>query len=526
MSIATLPISPFAAGKTEDVTDFRLPALRQNNVPPNKLPDQLLPALDPSAACGDLPAAFSAPLESFTTAELLARRTPPQWLLPGVLYRGQPTVIVGPSRCQKTSLAVDLCGALASGGKFLGRFVVERPLRVGFVGGDGARDAVTELARRWSSTAEVDLPALDRLVWAFNLADLRDPANLSRLRDWIGQHQLEAVLIDAAELGTCTRRAETEQLQALVNCCLDAGAMPILCCQTRHEPKPRPMTAADLASAPCGAVARQWLLINRREEYRPGSGSHRLWLTVGGNCGHSGEWGVDIQEELADDQSAGRWQATVRDAGSIETEMALAAAAAQAAHLRQKLRIVLTQIDPRDATKLKIREQSGMSGARFGFAWDLLMRSGEIALTSPPDYRTPHREPRYRLVRPGEEVAPELLPGRPLESLDTATLLGLPTANPPANECPEKNLPQSSPLAAALDDLDDDALLRLLEETLQSKQAQFSRAAAEKKVPRSSPPVEPAETLELAESRPPEKTKRRVQSLAKSRRQRLKRKRR
>lgn len=516
MSIATLPISRFAGVD---------PLSGDDDLAPETSPDLIALKTAPPDSRGELPGALLEPLESFTTAELLAHRAPPQWLLPGLLYRGQPTVIVGPSRCQKTSLAIDLCGALAGGGTFLGQFAVPQPVRVGFVGGAGARDAVTEQARRWSATAEVDLPALDRLVWAFNLTDLRDPANLSRLREWIALQQLEAVLIDAADLGTLSRRGETEQLQTLVNCCLDAGAMPILCCQTRHELPPRAMTAADLATAPCSAIARQWLLVNRREEYRPGSGSHRLWLTVGGNCGHSGEWGVDIQEELADDQSAGRWQATVRDAASIETEMALAAAAAQSARLRQKLRIVLTQIDPHDATKLKIRERSGMSGARFGFAWDELMRRGEIALTTPPDYRTPHREPRYRLLEPGEIVSPELLPCRPLESLDTATLLGLPTSNPPANDRPEKNSPQSSPLAASIDDLDDDALLRLLEETLQSKQAQFSLAATEKKESRSSPLVEPAETPELTANRPPEKTGRPVQSLAKSRRQRLKRKR-
>ncbi|WP_040352900.1 AAA family ATPase [Blastopirellula marina] len=334
------------------------------------------------------------PLEGLTTTQLLARKKPRAWLLPGMLARHEAAVILGPRKSMKTSLAVDLCGALASGGKFLGQFAAERAFRVGFVGGEGAEPVVTDLAPRWSAAAGVDLSTLDRLVWGLNMAEPGDPVNVRRLTAWIERHQLEVVLIDAADFSTATPRAQTRQLRELVRCCLEAGATPILCCPTRKESPPRALTAADLASAACTAVARQWLLVNRRQAFEPGSGRHQLWLTLGGGAGQSSLWGVDI-----DEGAAGRkWEVQLRDVPAIAEETAQLAAKAQADHLRWKLRGVMSQIDPAQATKLKIREQSGMSGAKFGLTWQRLVDAGEIRLASSSDPSMRQWEPRYRLV--------------------------------------------------------------------------------------------------------------------------------
>jgi replicative DNA helicase len=63
-------------------------------------------------------------------------------------------------------------------------------------------------------------------------------------------------------------------------------------------------------------------LIGRREKFEPGSGVHKLWLTVGGSAGHSGDWALDIDEGVMDDDFRGRrWGVSVRRASEVRGEV-------------------------------------------------------------------------------------------------------------------------------------------------------------------------------------------------------------
>jgi hypothetical protein len=58
---------------------------------------------------------------------------------------------------------------------------------------------------------------------------------------------------------------------------------------------------------------RQWMLINRREPYEPGSGMHRLWFSTGGSAGHSTQIGLNIFEGVFDPtgQTPRKWDVSI-----------------------------------------------------------------------------------------------------------------------------------------------------------------------------------------------------------------------
>ncbi len=87
-----------------------------------------------------------------------------RYLIPGILAVGQTSAMLGPFKTLKTSLALDLAIALASGTPFLGRFPVAETGRVLFLAGDAGLPALQAKARRICSARGLSLAALENLV--------------------------------------------------------------------------------------------------------------------------------------------------------------------------------------------------------------------------------------------------------------------------------------------------------------------------------------------------------------------------
>jgi hypothetical protein len=181
-------------------------------------------------------------------------------------------------------------------------------------------------------------------------------------------------------------------LMRVTQTCLDAGATPILLHHTRKnlaEPY-NPIELADLAFSGCAEFARQWVLVNRRERYEPGSGKHLLWVGVGGSVGQSGLWAVDVNEgELQEDFSGRTWELIIAKGGQAREKAKKDKQERAEKEEDAALLAVVDRLDParNGVGKTRLRDEIGWSSTRLGKVLARLFRESileacEVAVKS------------------------------------------------------------------------------------------------------------------------------------------------
>src|SRR4051794_11455294 len=133
------------------------------------------------------------------SAAFAASRYHLEWLVEGLLVKGQPVVLGGPPKCLKTSIALDLAVSLAFRIPFLGRFTTGSPERVLVLSGESGEATLQETACRVARAKGVALGGSD-LLWNFELPRLGDADSVAEAAAYVREERVGVVIIDPVYL--------------------------------------------------------------------------------------------------------------------------------------------------------------------------------------------------------------------------------------------------------------------------------------------------------------------------------------
>ena len=277
-----------------------------------------------------------------TLAELVSGDFTIDYLIRGIVAKGQPTIVAGMQKTLKTSITLDLAISLASGEPFLGQFNVDHRANVLMMTGESGLPTLQETAIRICRAKGIDPMQCEGLCFSDRVPQIYSELHREAVRRVIAEHGADVLVIDPVYLAIDGSDAGNlfamgQQLRPLAEDCQEAGVSLVL---LHHAKKSNintisyaPIELPDIAWSGFAEFARQWILLGRRGRYEPGSGLHQLWLSYGGSAGHSGCWGVDIDEGEFEVGVPRRWNVEVqgaqdaREAAAQQQEEAKAKAA-------------------------------------------------------------------------------------------------------------------------------------------------------------------------------------------------------
>lgn len=354
--------------------------------------------------------------QPMTLAKLMARDVEVEYLIDNLIAARQPILLAGPVKSLKTSILLDLCLALTTGGCFLGYFRVLRPIGVAVLTGESGLPTVKDTFIRISRATGIDPAEVKRLIISDRIPHLSNPAHLDAIRKLILDYELELLAIDPAYLaldGTDAANVMVfgQQLRAVSELCQEMGVAPLLCHHTRKGSgiDRQPLQLTDAAWAGFAEHCHQWLLVNHREKYDQNSSTHKLWLSGGGSAGHGGLWAVDVHQGHVGDVGGRVWDVSVTSPDEAQDAVEDQREAEQETKRQEKLerdkRIICnTMAKFSDGeTKSIIKDTSGLFSGRFNTAMAALLTDGAVI---PCDVRKSCRKTPYQGFKLAEHDTP------------------------------------------------------------------------------------------------------------------------
>lgn len=349
---------------------------------------------------------------TYTAAQLDGAEFPVRFLIDNILVEGQPCGVGGFEKSLKTTImlasgiALDLCEP------FLGMFPVSERKRFIMFSGESGMATLQETSRRICRSYGCELSELDGFIISPDLPQILDANDLADFDAVIDEHDADVVAIDPMYLclGDIDERAANmfamgKPLTRLNEVCVRRGRTLMFAHHFSGVPQygatPK---ASQFAYSGFKQFLRQWVLLNRMEEYTPGTGLHRLKMAIGGNVGHGGLWIAEIDEGHRNDQGGRRWSVSVKTIDEAKQESSTRSAELKTEAAERKLsearaaacRFLAKHPDGQSPTT--IRDAAGISGRYWPVVLAALIEHGNITSCEFVGGHPPKKRPGYKLA--------------------------------------------------------------------------------------------------------------------------------
>lgn len=251
---------------------------------------------------------------------------------------------------------------------------------------------LAETARRIAQEMGLWLCEVDGFYLSPDVPKIGQMPHSKALDEVLDATQPDVIAIDPAYLSLPGADAgnlflQGEVLSILNTLARERNATVILAHHTRKNGKADPYGPCELQDASWSGFAewaRQWLLLSRRERYEPGSGLHRLWLSAGGSAGHSGLYGLDIDEGAFDASRQRTWKVDVLPPDEARNTAAQRkdrdkqeSIGRRLENDRQRLVEAMRKY-PAGETKTVLKDRSGLNTERFSAALASLLTDNTV----------------------------------------------------------------------------------------------------------------------------------------------------
>lgn len=242
------------------------------------------------------------------------------FLVEGVLTRGESFVIGGPTKVLKTAISLNLCYSLATGVDFLGHFRVPKPVKVAFFSAEThprkMRHRYEVFRKKFGDDCGDNLWLSDRSP------QLTDEVWLDNLRTDIRNMGFDVCLIDPAYKSVFTGGAAGADassnvhvagaiLDAYRECGAETGCAMGLCHHIKKTSSRSSIDFNDLTGSGFTEWTRQSMMLGREGTYG-NNGKHNIVMGIMGSQGFGGSYNVKVDEGVKNGITGHLWEVDVK----------------------------------------------------------------------------------------------------------------------------------------------------------------------------------------------------------------------